>query len=62
MDSHVLWWVSYNGKIQLDDMMGEGGESLYILQADNNNNNKKVCTLNFTIFKNNYLELCVHFY
>jgi hypothetical protein len=44
-----------------DSVRWQGGrsEALYIHQADNN---KKVYTLNFTIFQNNYLQLCKCFY
>jgi hypothetical protein len=49
----------YQTKVRLSYMTGEGGEAyIYIKKITK----KLLCTLNFIVFKYNYLELCVRFY
>jgi hypothetical protein len=59
VNSWVLREVPLKGAIQLDDREMEGGHeaNMYIKQVT-----KKVCTLHFTVFKNNYSGLCLSFY
>jgi hypothetical protein len=52
----VFQQVPYKGEIQLHDAGGEA--CIFIKQITTN----KVCTLNFTVFKNKYLGLCLRFY
>jgi hypothetical protein len=54
--SRVLQGVLHKGKIQLLDAGVEA--CIYFKQITT----KKVCILNFTIFKNKYLGLCICFY
>jgi hypothetical protein len=56
MHFRVFQQVPYNGEIQLHE--AGGGACIYSKQITT----KKICTLNFTLFKVKYLGLCVHFY
>jgi hypothetical protein len=54
LHSQVSEAIPHKGEIQLHDVEDEA--SIHIKKI------KKICTLNFTIFKNKYLGLCMHFY
>jgi hypothetical protein len=56
MHFRVFQQVSYQGVIQLHDAGDEA--CIYIKQIAT----KKLCTVNFTLFKTKYLGLCARFY
>jgi hypothetical protein len=56
MHFRVFQQVQYKREIQLHDAGGEACIYIKLITT------KKLCTLNFTLFKTKYLGLCVRFY